>query len=109
MRWSHPPPVALERDSTSVCSMRRFDAPIPTFVGMEIWLQLIRKDTSRYGFRRLTESLLSRAPHSHDSEQLAAAKARLFGDPQEPQADLLRRLKFDGVVPRQIDGAGGHH
>ena len=34
--------------------------------------------------------------------QLAAAKAGLFRDTQEPQADLLRRLKFDRVITPQV-------
>ena len=34
--------------------------------------------------------------------QLVAAKAGLFRDTQEPQADLLRRLKFDRVITAQV-------
>jgi hypothetical protein len=34
--------------------------------------------------------------------QLVAAKAGLFRDTQEPQADLLRRLKFDRVITPQV-------
>ena len=34
--------------------------------------------------------------------QLTAAKAGLLASPEEPQADLLRRLKFEGVVPREV-------
>jgi len=33
--------------------------------------------------------------------QLTAAKAGLLASPEEPQADLLRRLKFERVVPRE--------
>src|SRR5262249_5619063 len=33
--------------------------------------------------------------------QLTAAKARLLASPEEAQTDLLRRLKFERVVPRQ--------
>src|ERR1019366_1186739 len=33
--------------------------------------------------------------------QLTAAKAGLLASPDEPQADLLRRLKFERVVPRE--------
>lgn len=40
--------------------------------------------------------------------QLVAAKLGLFRDAQEPQADLLRRLKFDRVVPREV-GDLFHH
>ena len=40
--------------------------------------------------------------------QLVAAKAGLFQDPHEPQADLLRRLKLEGVVPREV-GDLFHH
>ena len=40
--------------------------------------------------------------------QLVAAKAGLFRDQQEAQADLLRRLKFDRVVPREV-GDLFHH
>jgi type I restriction enzyme, R subunit len=34
--------------------------------------------------------------------QLTAAKAGLLPTPEEPQADLLRRLKFERVVPREV-------
>lgn len=34
--------------------------------------------------------------------QLVAAKSGLFRDAQEAQADLLRRLKFDRVIPREV-------
>lgn len=34
--------------------------------------------------------------------QLTAAKAGLLGTPEEPQSDLLRRLKFERVVPREV-------
>src|SRR6201981_2481993 len=34
--------------------------------------------------------------------QLVAAKAGLFRNAQEPQADLLRRLKFDRVITPQV-------
>ena len=34
--------------------------------------------------------------------QLTAAKAGLLASPEEPQADLLRRLKFERVVPREV-------
>lgn len=40
--------------------------------------------------------------------QLVAAKAGLFQDVHEPQADLLRRLKFDRVLPRDV-GELFHH
>jgi type I restriction enzyme R subunit len=40
--------------------------------------------------------------------QIVAAKAGLFTDPQEPQADLLRRLKFERIVPREV-GDLFHH
>jgi type I restriction enzyme R subunit len=35
--------------------------------------------------------------------QLTAAKAGLYSSPEEPQSDLLRRLKFERVVPREVD------
>ena len=35
-------------------------------------------------------------------DQLTAAKAGLLASPEEPQADLLRRLKFEGAVPREV-------
>jgi type I restriction enzyme R subunit len=38
--------------------------------------------------------------------QLTAAKAGLLNSPEELQADLLRRLKFERVVP---PGPGGWH
>ena len=34
--------------------------------------------------------------------QLTAAKAGLLASPEEPQADLLRRLKFERVAPREV-------
>jgi type I restriction enzyme R subunit len=34
--------------------------------------------------------------------QLTAAKAGLLASPEEPQTDLLRRLKFEGIVPREV-------
>lgn len=34
--------------------------------------------------------------------QLTAAKAGLLASPEETQADLLRRLKFERVVPREV-------
>lgn len=34
--------------------------------------------------------------------QLTAAKAGLLPSPEEPQADLLRRLKFERVAPREV-------
>ena len=34
--------------------------------------------------------------------QLTAAKAGLFSSPEEPQADLLRRLKFERLVPYEV-------
>src|SRR5450631_2524340 len=40
--------------------------------------------------------------------QLVAANAGLFRDEQEPQSDLLRRLKFDRVIPQEV-GELFHH
>jgi type I restriction enzyme R subunit len=34
--------------------------------------------------------------------QLTAAKAGLLASPEEPQADLLRRLKFERIVPPEV-------
>jgi type I restriction enzyme R subunit len=34
--------------------------------------------------------------------QLAAARSGLFTDANEPQADLLRRLRVDGNYPRNV-------
>src|SRR4051812_34036827 len=34
--------------------------------------------------------------------QLTAAKAGLFTGPEEPQSDLLRRLKFERVLPAEV-------
>jgi len=42
------------------------------------------------------------APVREALAQLTAAKAGLFSSEEEPQADLLRRLKFDRIVPREI-------
>src|SRR6185437_3472821 len=35
-------------------------------------------------------------------DQLTAAKSGLFASPEEQQADLLRRLKFERIVPREV-------
>jgi type I restriction enzyme, R subunit len=40
--------------------------------------------------------------------QLVAAKSGLFRDTQEPQTDLLRRLRFDRVIPLEV-GDLFHH
>lgn len=40
--------------------------------------------------------------------QLVAAKAGLFRDTQEPQTDLLRRLKFEKIIPQEV-GDLFHH
>jgi type I restriction enzyme, R subunit len=40
--------------------------------------------------------------------QLTAAKAGEFTTQEEPQADLLRRLKFDRIVPREISDLFHH-
>jgi len=55
-----------------------------------------------------TTSLIKLRQYGETLAQLVAAKAGLFGDPQEPQADLLRRLKFERVVPREV-GDLFHH
>jgi type I restriction enzyme R subunit len=55
-----------------------------------------------------TTSLIKLRQYGETLAQLVAAKAGMFGDPQEPQADLLRRLKFDRVVPREV-GELFHH
>ena len=34
--------------------------------------------------------------------QLVAGKAGLYRSPDEPQADLLRRLNLDRITPRQV-------
>jgi len=36
--------------------------------------------------------------------QLTGAKTGQFTNPEEPQADLLRRLKFERVVPAEVAG-----
>lgn len=55
-----------------------------------------------------TTSLIKLRQYGETLAQLVAANAGLFRDPQEPQADLLRRLKFDQVVPREV-GELFHH
>lgn len=55
-----------------------------------------------------TTSLIKLRQYGETLAQLVAAKAGLYGNPQEPQADLLRRLKFDRVVPREV-GELFHH
>jgi type I restriction enzyme, R subunit len=53
-------------------------------------------------------SLIKVRQYGETLAQLVAAKAGLFRDTQEPQADLLRRLKFDRVIPREV-GDFFHH
>src|ERR1700758_2598825 len=55
-----------------------------------------------------TTSLIKLRQFGETLAQLVAAKSGLFADPQEPQANLVRRLKFDGVVPREV-GELFHH
>jgi type I restriction enzyme R subunit len=44
-----------------------------------------------------TTSLIKLRQYGETLAQLVAAKAGLYRDSQEPQADLLRRLRFDRV------------
>lgn len=53
-------------------------------------------------------SLIKLRQYGETLAQIVAAKAGLFQDPQEQQADLLRRLKFDRIVPREV-GELFHH
>src|ERR1039458_4201172 len=55
-----------------------------------------------------TTSLIKLRQYGETLAQLVAAKAGLFRDTQEQQADLLRRLKFDKIVPREV-GELFHH
>ena len=48
-------------------------------------------------------SLIKLRQYAETLAQLTAAKAGLFHTTQEPQVDLLRRLKFDGAVPEFVD------
>lgn len=52
--------------------------------------------------------LLKLRQYGETLAQLVAAKSGLFRDPQEAQADLLRRLKFDRIVPQEA-GDLFHH
>jgi hypothetical protein len=52
--------------------------------------------------------LLKLRQYGETLAQLVAAKAGQFRDPNEAQADLLRRLKFDGIIPREV-GDLFHH
>ena len=47
-------------------------------------------------------SLLKLRQYGETLAQLVAAKVGLFRDAQEPQSDLLRRLAFDRVIPREV-------
>ena len=53
-------------------------------------------------------SLLKLRQYGETLAQLVAAKVGLFRDAQEPQSDLLRRLSFDRVIPREV-GDLFHH
>jgi type I restriction enzyme R subunit len=53
-------------------------------------------------------SLLKLRQYGETLAQLVAAKVGLFRDAQEPQSDLLRRLAFDRVIPREV-GDLFHH
>ncbi len=53
-------------------------------------------------------SLIKLRQYGETLAQLVAAKSGLFRDAQEPQSDLLRRLKFDRAIPREV-GELFHH
>ena len=53
-------------------------------------------------------SLIKLRQYGETLAQLVAAKAGLFRDSQEQQADLIRRLKFERVIPREV-GELFHH
>jgi hypothetical protein len=55
-----------------------------------------------------TTSLIKLRQYGDTLAQLVAAKAGLFRDTQEAQTDLLRRLRFERVVPDQV-GNLFHH
>ena len=72
--------------------------------------QLVRLGAlaERYFKEDPVTSLIKLRQYGETLAQLVAAKAGLFRDTQEPQADLLRRLKFDRVIPREV-GDFFHH
>src|ERR1019366_3026624 len=47
-------------------------------------------------------SLIRLARLGKGRAQRTGARAGLLASPEEPQADLLRRLRFEGVVPREV-------
>jgi type I restriction enzyme R subunit len=55
-----------------------------------------------------TTSLIKLRQYGETLTQLIAAKAGLFRDSEEAQTDLLRRLKFERVLPREV-GDLFHH
>lgn len=67
-------------------------------------MQLVRLGAlaERYFKDDPNTSLLKLRQFGEVLAQLTAAKAGLLASPDEPQADLLRRLKFEGVVPREV-------
>jgi PEP-CTERM motif len=72
--------------------------------------QLVRLGAlaERYFKEDPTTCLIKLRQFGETLAQLVAAKAGLFHDTQEPQADLLRRLKFERVIPREV-GELFHH
>src|SRR5690348_12802163 len=53
-------------------------------------------------------SILKLRQYGETLAQLVAAKSGLFRETQEPQSDLLRRLRFERAIPREV-GDLFHH
>ena len=72
--------------------------------------QLVRLGAlaERYFREDPSTSLIKLRQFSEVLAQLVAAKSGLFRDAQEAQSDLLRRLKLEGVLPREV-GDLFHH
>lgn len=79
------------RDSPNFAYLRAYD------------VQLVRLGSlaERYFKDDPTTSLIKLRQFGEVLAQLTAAKAGLYADSQEPQSDLLRRLKIERVLPDQ--------
>jgi hypothetical protein len=74
------------------------------FVGKRVDLELERigAQSERYFSNDPIVSLITIRQFGEVLAQLAAARSGLFSDANEPQADLLRRLRLDGNYPANV-------
>ena len=83
----------------------------PNFSFLSVYdMQLVRLGAlaERYFKEDPATCLIKLRQFGETLAQLVAAKGGLFLNAQEPQADLLRRLKFERVIPREV-GELFHH